>query len=172
MAIAPVSSPVVAGNTALASEINNIQLDASRAVGHRIGKAADESVASSTTLQNDDDFVFAIAANEIWVVNLYLHVSVPNAPDMKMEWSLPSGGVKMQTAIMYDAISGVLDSVTKATGVVTLVSGATGTYIFATATLTNGSTAGNAQLQWAQNASSASAVVFEEESWMQALLIL
>jgi hypothetical protein len=58
-----------------------------------VRKASDESLNSSTTLQNDDALLFSVAANERWLVNLYLLVqAAANAGtmDFKCGWSYPT----------------------------------------------------------------------------------
>lgn len=56
-----------------------------------IVKSADEAVTSSTTLQNDDDFSFTVAANTSYVVEGVLIVDGSSSGDFKAAWSIPSG---------------------------------------------------------------------------------
>lgn len=55
-------------------------------------KAAAESVTSSTTLQNDNDFVFTIPANKVYLIEMTLGVTAAAAGDIKIAWA-SSGGV-------------------------------------------------------------------------------
>lgn len=54
-------------------------------------KSADESVTSSTTLQDDDELFFAVTASSIWVANFYLAHEAATAGDIKYEVTVPSG---------------------------------------------------------------------------------
>lgn len=130
-----------------------------------IRKAATESVNNSSTLQNDDDFLLTLGANEVWLVELTLLLQdAGSIPDMKFGWSYPvgctiswgaiakdtgaaSGSGWMQTsAIATDpsAISVQTDVLT--TGTTNVTSGA-----ILRAIVVNGSNAGTLNFQWAQN---------------------
>jgi hypothetical protein len=113
-----------------------------------IVKAGDETVNNSSTLQNDDDFVFALAANEKWVARLFLLVSGVISAGIKIAWSLPSGATYTITGIA--SVTGVINE-SSGTGTITFT-GTSFTSIVIDVAIHNGSTPGNAQLQWAQNA--------------------
>ena len=57
-----------------------------------IRKAATESVNNSNVLQNDDEFSFAIGANETWLFIAILNVTYGVADGLKLAWSMPAGG--------------------------------------------------------------------------------
>lgn len=112
--------------------------------------AETQAVNNSTTLVDDDALVFAIAANEIYVADFHLDISGNVAAGWKGAITVPAGAtLKFQAEILAAAAIGVVGSTT--TG---------GTAIGATAAIiqahlhvcvVNGATAGNVQLQWAQN---------------------
>ena len=55
-------------------------------------KSADESVTSSTTLQDDDHLTFAVEASGIYLVEYFLKVlSASATPDLKLAFTAPSG---------------------------------------------------------------------------------
>lgn len=57
-----------------------------------VRKTADEIVNNSIALQNDDHLLFAIGANERWLVDLYLLLTTPTInPDFKLGWAYPAG---------------------------------------------------------------------------------
>jgi len=56
-----------------------------------VRKTADEIVNNSTTLQNDDHLLLAIAANEVWLINLFLLWTSPTTGHyLKTGWSYPT----------------------------------------------------------------------------------
>src|SRR5262249_33476391 len=70
-----------AGPTGPAGQVNVI-----------IRKTADESLANSTTVQNDDQLSFAVGANESWVFEAWIVIfSSQSAPKFKMTFTVPTG---------------------------------------------------------------------------------
>ena len=57
----------------------------------RVYKSADETVNASSTLQDDDELTFAIAANEVWEFSCVLAYVSNTTADIKFQFSLPSG---------------------------------------------------------------------------------
>lgn len=123
--------------------------------------AARNSGNTGDTLTNDTQLLFAVGANEVWWFSMFLFVNAANATmDYKIAWSLPSGA----TALWGDTISTIWTPVitsaapsampTHAT-VIPRGSGALTTGFSAHGAITNGSTAGNAVVQWAQNTADA-----------------
>ena len=58
-----------------------------------IRKTADESVASSTTLQNDDHFTFTLAATATYWIQGMLMLDAGQTGDFKSDWTGPAGTV-------------------------------------------------------------------------------
>lgn len=123
-----------------------------------IRKASDESV-SNTTLQDDDDLKFSIAANEIWVAQYHLYVTnAASTADFKGLVTVPAGATARWGILAPDPATTTTTSDVKiqshgsaalSAGVPT--SAAADTYIQMTASVANSSTAGSVVLQWAQN---------------------
>jgi len=119
-----------------------------------VRKTADEIVNNSTTLQNDDHLLLAVGANEVWSFFAYLKViSQTGTPDIKFDWSLPTGGVIQ--SLPHDDIA-VLAANTPIAPI-----GAGTNFTFALPAnserialvwglYVGGANAGNVQLQWAQ----------------------
>jgi len=124
-----------------------------------VRKTADETVNNSNVLQNDDHLLFAIEANEVWLVEVYLlQLSVSVDSDIKLGWAYPAncsikwGSPELTTASYWHGVqSGVTPNViyneiawqplgcgnlTQAFRIIALV--------------INGANAGNINLQWAQ----------------------
>jgi len=67
-------------------------------------KSADESVTSSTALQNDDTLFISLEANAVWKVSVFLRVFGANAGDIKIDWTI-SGGLTFLTTRFCCGIS-------------------------------------------------------------------
>lgn len=109
-------------------------------------KSSDEIVNNSSTLQNDNDLFFSVGANEIWAVRLFIRYNSGTTPDIKFQFSLPSGATaSMGSQPHYDNTN-----FTGASSVLVSGAGSTRSAIFQGYVETAG-TAGTATLQWAQN---------------------
>jgi len=136
-------------------------------------KSADESLNTSTTLQNDDDLVFPIAASEEWVADVNLDVGAAlSTTGFKVAITVPSGAT-MSLCAVASAFPGANTFKRTAT------SGTALDYTAATAVDTNSSvrlflrvlnstTAGNVQVQWAQSTSSGTNVTVRAGSFLVA----
>jgi len=129
-----------------------------------IWKAATETVNNSAVLQNDDDLLLTMAANEVWLVELMLLLESASAtPDFKFGWTYPvactmywgySGGEPAGARPTWSGIGAVLVLRIQTDEMIALaVAGVIGLRI--TAIVTNGANAGTLQLQWAQNGATA-----------------
>ena len=128
-----------------------------------IFKASDESVTSSTALQDDDDFSFAIGANEQWIGSFMLIITSSNSGGFKMDFTVPSGA----TGSMRGGTNPVFAPTaigTPAGGTNAISSAADFTFI-----INNGSTAGTVQLRWSQFTSNATATVIKAGTVLQAI---
>ena len=139
-------------------------------------KTVDESVTSSTTLQNDDHLTFAVAANEEWVVDYNLSVGDSiDTTGLLLAIVVPAGAVFRAT------FSGVGDVLGDTDSGRSEVSGAAPANLFLAAQFTsltmqvhvkvyvlNGGTAGSITLQFAQETSIATAVTIRRGSYLVA----
>ena len=122
-----------------------------------IVKEADETVNNSTTLQNDNELLFAVAANEVVQFEGVLMVSTDPAADFKLTFTGPAGAVGSFAAIYGDTLTGNADASSAALGsAAALVSGNDGSVVRFWGGIHNGGTAGNLTLQWAQNTANVS----------------
>ena len=140
--------------------------------GAIVRKTANESVSSSTTLQDDDHLVFAIGASEIWSVTLHIFFLCDVSGDIKFGLTVPSGasgtfagiGPALGMSSVVDApvnISRVELDGTLAYGG---LSGGSPAYVQLNILLVNSTNADDLQLQWAQNGSSGTATTVYEHS--------
>lgn len=140
-------------------------------------KSANESVTSSTTLQNDDHMVLSVNANEVWECEIFFRVVVTSNTNggVQMQLNVPTGStvlLQSQAWIGYDAASGyigqdILYSPTNFyyTGLKTDANG--GNLIRIHGMINVGSTAGNVQWQFAQQSSSAVATTGASDSYIK-----
>jgi hypothetical protein len=124
-----------------------------------VRKTADETVNNTTTLQNDDELKFAVAASAIWQFECDIYYTAVGLADLKVTWIGPAGSTVIWSQIGQDASNNVLPGTSAFAGA------ATGTAAGVTATMlhqhfigvvSNGATPGDLQLQWAQNTLNAS----------------
>ena len=137
-----------------------------------VRKSSDESVTSSTVLQNDDALLMAVGVNEVWEVHLHLYVT-GGAGDLQAAWTYPAGGAVAMRSIAPNATATLTFwNVTAASGT------AWGDYD--TSTLTTrfitveglyigAGTGGTLTLQWAQAASSGTATIVKANSTLWAV---
>jgi len=133
-------------------------------------KTADESVTSSTTLQDDDHLVFPIGANEEWVANFNIDVSAYAVPGgFKIAITTP-GGATQDIFGSFNAASGVsVVGRTTASGTVLLTVETSGSGVIRLHVwVLNGATTGNVTLQWAQVTSSGTPSTFAKGSHLVA----
>jgi hypothetical protein len=117
-----------------------------------IRKTANESVISSTTYQNDNELVASGVASAIYVGRLQLLVNSDAAADIKARLTLPSGAVATSWGLYKNAVATVVADMAVGAGVATSGSDEPLLYM---GLLVMSTTAGDVQVQWAQNASTA-----------------
>ena len=117
------------------------------AVLSKVIKSADEIVSNSTVLQNDNELLFAMAANETWEVELLLRAIGTAAAGFKFSLAMPAacainGNFFPNAAGVWQRVidSGTYGPVMDANIVPVLIK----------VVVVNGANAGNFQLQWAQ----------------------
>lgn len=111
-----------------------------------VRKTADETVNNSTVLQNDDELLMPMAANEKWLISLYIIMSGHAASDFKVTFTTPVA------ATGYYCMAGQGHNIYAFAAPRTVNLAGTNTYYFDfTAVVINGVNAGNLQFQWCQN---------------------
>jgi hypothetical protein len=129
----------------------------------RVSKPADETVNSSTTLQNDDDLFFSVSANKEYAFQIFLYLDIDGVPDFKFDFTFPTGTTYLIGG-HYD--QNAMSIHTEATSA-RYVNGGTDKWVFYTGTFVTAGTAGTVQLQWAQNSSNAADTTVKKGSWIQ-----
>lgn len=142
-------------------------------------KTVDESITSSTTLQNDDSLLLAVEADAVYEIAGTLFYAGNVTGDIKVAFTFPTG------ATLYWAGKGGSEadagyggvgasrhsaSVADASGTATAFTGSTTNLaIFIRALLVTSGTSGNLQLQWAQNTSNGTATTVKVGSYLRAI---
>ncbi len=136
----------------------------------RIKKAGDETVNNNNTLQNDDDLIVPVSANEIWVVRFYLRIlqGASAAPNFKYAVVVPAAAVVSYVSYYgddNDTNRAVTACGSSSAVAITVIAGASErTFLVIDCIVTNGGNAGNIQLQWAQANATGVDTIVEEES--------
>jgi hypothetical protein len=143
--------PIATGSAALAQDVLNLMTI--------VRKTADETVNNSAVLQNDDDLLLPIGANEIWRFEFVIYGISNATADFKyslvgpaasnVRWEF-TGENESATVVSWNFLAG---------GVAVAARGfADGSHTLniLRGVIINGANAGNLQLQWAQNTADAS----------------
>lgn len=132
-----------------------------------VRKTEDETV-NNDTLQDDNHLSFAVAVNEVWAIEMFLAFESTTVADLKLHLALPSGAsVRWSTSQHRGGTSG--DPVYLSSAGDFALSGESGQpAIHVMGTIIVSTTAGNAQLQWAQNTTEASDTKILANSWLKA----
>ena len=132
----------------------------------RVRKSSNESVANSTTPQNDDELKLSLAANKEYIVDGVVFASSTSAtPDIAISF-FGQTGVDVAIGYTNDVNEMVLMS-GKTSNRINLPAN-TPTSIHIKGTVKTGSTSGDFQLKWAQVTSSGSATTVMKGSYLRA----
>lgn len=138
----------------------------------RAFKAADTSIASSTTLVADANLFVSLGANSLTVINGYIDYTANTTGDLKWQHAGPAAPVSVRVdrkalAPGDTAYSGIVVDTAYSAGDI-VVDGVTGSGLVEfKATIRNGPTAGNFNFKWAQNTSNATATVVKAGSYLE-----
>jgi hypothetical protein len=139
-----------------------------------VRKSADQSISNSTTPTNDTELSFAIAANETYIVGVWLGTYAANStPCIQYNFTAPSGATTIWSPGSYYASSGGGANATFATSTTSLTGfvDSNNRVAMMFGTIANGATAGNVQLQWCQLTSSATATTVKAGSYIYGIKV-
>jgi hypothetical protein len=160
------------------SEMNAEVRDRMMAIGpHLIArKTADESVTSSSILQDDNHLNLPVLANEVWQIEYNLLYAAPAAADLRIAFTFPSGGRIDASVFWFTAGTGVVNiarwstATSPAADQILDAGGASVRFLAPIRGLyANGSTGGTLTLQWAQGTSDATATTLYANSTLYAV---
>jgi len=144
-------------------------------------KASDQTINNSTVLVNDNDLVIPIAANDAWVMELFILQTSPSAnSDFKVGWAYPVG-CAIRWGAVYDHAGGSIWTGTTNASTPSAINIETTTYVYGSGALQqaikfiaiviNGANAGNINLQWAQGTATVENTVVNARSCLWALKV-
>ena len=116
-----------------------------------IVKAADETVNNSTTLQDDDHLLFAVAANEKWQFEGVLMFEGPTTADMKFAFSGPAASVGAWAGLQLEGTAQTDIGAELGTAQVLAFANSARQHVRFWGSIANGANAGNLKLEWAQD---------------------
>lgn len=122
-------------------------------------KTADETISSSTTLQADDALFFTLEANKSYMVDVFVLMSTGGTEDWKFQFTGPA-------SVTFDGYVHDGNNVrqfTEASAAIDTFSVTEGVWHFKVS-ITNGASAGNFTLTWAQNTSGATNTTVKQGS--------
>lgn len=143
-----------------------------------VRKSGNESLNSSTTLQDDDQLTLAVEANAKYRVLLALHVVATQAIDCKISWSGPSGAVlhwstqsphvgmtnSQSTTVSVNYFSSLSDAADLGTDSVANIY-----YIYGL--LATSTTPGSLTLRWCQTTSSFTNLTVNADSYLHLIAL-
>jgi len=137
-------------------------------------KTANQTINNTATFQDDDHVKYNQPANQSWFFIMVLFVQGPTAGDIKFKFTIPASAT-----IRWGALGGALgqagfESDRRSSSVTGTLGAIVGTHageqmIILAGSCTTAGTAGDVQLQWAQNVATASNTTVLQASFLIAL---
>ncbi len=130
-------------------------------------KTSDQSLASSTTLQDDTQLKFTIGAGETW--DFHMNVAAAGAAgDLNVGITAPAGATcNWGASVAQNTDSYGNMACGASTGILTMTSH--DALVYVDGSVTAGASGGTVTLQWSQNTSSGTATVVRAGSYLQAI---
>lgn len=153
----PTFPSVLAGQRITATLLNSM-------VPLTIVKPGDQSVTNSTVLVNDNDLVLPVVASGSYIVAAFINYEggTQGSADFKFQFTVPASGT-LKINPTYVDTSGNFHTGNNLVAATTLTAGTNGAGVprnlVIAGTFVNSVTAGNIQLQWAQNTGNATATI-------------
>lgn len=145
------------------------------AVPRNLYKTANESVTSSTTMQDDNTFTFSVEANAFYFVEMHLVISCADAtatPDFKSQWTVPASttGLRWRSGLTTGATADTgdksqIDTIAGGSAALGVLASSTKTFFIERISVDTAGTSGTMTLQWAQNASDSDPTIVEAGSY-------
>jgi hypothetical protein len=133
-------------------------------------KSADESVTSSTTLQDDNDFTFTLGANQTYEVTGLIKASCSSTGLIKAQFIAPTGSTEFINIFINRSAADDVSFMTSPTtsyNIATTTVSSTTDVIMVHGKVKTSSTAGTFKLQWAQKTSHGTATTFYTDSYLK-----
>ena len=135
-----------------------------------VEKNADQVVNNSSTLQDDTDLNFTMAANTAYAVEASIrYTSTSAAPDFKYAFTIPAGATMNLLGQGFTNTTTISNCRINASGTACTLTGAVAPdwTISIIGIVQTAGTAGDFQFQWAQNSANANDTIVKKNSWMK-----
>ena len=146
--------------------VNSHSLASGLVIPKIVLKAADETVNNSDVLQNDDELLFAIAANEVWGFTFVIAWNSGTTPDIKFALAVPALATFAAAISGGDGAGNDVRSMQVSGTALSLEGSAAEMAATIIGRVVNGANAGNLQLQWAQTTANASDTIVRANSYI------
>jgi hypothetical protein len=135
-------------------------------------KSTNETVTSSTVLQNDNDLSLVLATSTDYIIDAFIvATSSSREPGLKIAFDIPSGSEMLLGYLGHTGVAlsggGIIESDNTASSEITL-SRDSSTVVRITGTVSIGSTGGPVTLKWAQFEGDSAGVTLRKGSYIQA----
>jgi len=137
-----------------------------------VSKTADETITSSTTLQDDDQLTVSVEANTVYEVRFLLIYEAGTTGDFKYQWAAPASATFLHADNRLNSAATLTgdDTVSVDDITVAITAGGLGTGVSlpieGKGLLRVLGTAGTFKLRWAQGTSSAGATIVKTDSFI------
>ncbi len=129
-------------------------------------KTSTETVNNSAAMQNDDELLWAVAANTVYRFELHFFYNSGATPDFKFQFTLPAGGIMRWGYIAVDtSLNFRHPGYRTETDVASIGGDGTDRYVIVNGIVATVGTAGTLRLQWAQNTADASNTQVRDNSF-------
>lgn len=130
-------------------------------------KTIDETIISSSTLQNDDELFLVVAANCVYRIAARINYNSGTTPDFKMAFTYPSGLTMKYAANQVPAAGSAFAEFESIETTIQLAEGAGADRALLIEGIVIVTTGGTLQIQWAQNTLTASNTIVRAGSYME-----
>jgi hypothetical protein len=169
-----VTSLIAGSNISLSGSTGQVTINATGAGGRTlVYKTADQSITSDSTLNNDSELFFTMAANTKYQFKLEVFFDSGTTPDFKWRHSGPTsptlvriverGSAPGSTTLSFN----VATAYSSSDNALTSSSATTGGYVSLEGIIHNGVNAGDFHFQWSQNSSSTTATTVRAGSYIE-----
>ncbi len=159
----------VTGEQVTAALMNTHVKDNLLAIGGTfVYKASDESVNNSNTVQDDDDLKFTVGTNELWIFQVYVHVTDTTTANIKLTFTGPASSTAVWSRHPGFGITDTFAPSVPRALTTELSSEADDRIHYLLGSIDTAGTSGTLQFQWAQVTATANDTTVKAGSWLTA----
>lgn len=138
-----------------------------------VPKTSDESVTSSTALQDDDALLYTVSSGQVWVFEFYLYTTFDTAGQIRVAVNAPATNFFLVTAEMVsNGVTVAVGTTTTQDSPITLTNTAATSGLIKVTAIAAFSAAGTVNLRWAQGVSNGSPTTVKGGSYLRPNFLL